>query len=112
MESRFKVKFLENVKDFLDNLDDKTREKIYYNIWKSSQNNDNELFKKLQDEIWEFRTLYNKTHYRLFAFWDKEDKENTIIISTHGIIKKNDKTPKGEIEKAENLRTKYFKEKK
>ena len=69
------------------------------------------LFKKLQDEIWEFRTLYNKTYYRLFAFWDKDDKENTIVISTNGLIKKTDKIPKGEIEKAERLRTQYFNEK-
>lgn len=111
MNERFKIKFLNEVKDFLDDLDDKAREKIYYNIWKSTQINDNELFKKLQDEIWEFRTLYNKTYYRLFAFWDKEDKEDTIVISTHGLIKKTDKTPKGEIEKAERLRTQYFYEK-
>ena len=41
-----------------------------------------ELFKKLENsEIWEFRTLYNKTAYRLFAFWDKE--KETLVIATH-----------------------------
>jgi len=34
------------------------------------------------------------------------------VISTHGLIKKTDKTPKSEIEKAERLREKYFNEKK
>jgi uncharacterized protein (TIGR01639 family) len=52
--------FLENCSEFLDSLDEKTRDKIIYNIWKARQVNDNELFKKLQDEIWEFRTLFNK----------------------------------------------------
>jgi hypothetical protein len=33
------------------------------------------------------------------------------VISTHGLIKKTDKTPKGEIEKAERLRIKYFTDK-
>ena len=108
MEYRFRVNFLEEAKEFLDSLDENSRDKIYYNIWKSRQINDNELFKKLQDEIWEFRTLYNKTYFRLFAFWDKTEKEDTIVISTHGIIKKTDKIPKGEIEKAEKLRTQYF----
>jgi phage-related protein len=112
MEYRFKVEFLEDCIDFLDHLDEKTRNKIYYNIWKARQINDDELFKKLQDEIWEFRTLYNKTYYRLFAFWDKEDKVDTVVISTHGFIKKTDKTPKAEIEKAERLRNQYFNEKK
>ncbi len=94
MDYKFRVEFLEEAKIFLDGLDDKTKEKILYNIWKARFVNDNELFKKLQDEIWEFRTKFSKTHYRLFAFWDKTDKENTVVISTHGLIKKTDKTPK------------------
>jgi phage-related protein len=56
--------------------------------------------------------LYSKTYYRLFAFWDKEDKDEIVVISTHGFIKKADKTPKAEIEKAERLRNQYFNEKK
>ena len=111
MDYKFRVDFLEEVKDFLDNLDEKARDKIFYNIWKARSTNDKELFKKLQDEIWEFRTLYRKTYYRLFAFWDKDDKIETVVISTHGLIKKTDKTPKSEIEKAERLREKYFNEK-
>src|SRR5699024_4365693 len=107
----FRVDFLDEAKAFLDSLTEKPRDKIVYNIWKARQINDNELFKKLQDEIWEFRTLYNKKYYRLFAFWDKADKTDTVVISTHGIIKKTAKTPKSEIEKAERLRQKYFNEK-
>jgi len=51
--------------------------------------------------------LYNKTAYRLFAFWDETEK--SMIIVTHGIIKKTGKTPKKEIEKAKQLRTEYLK---
>lgn len=109
---KFRVEFLQDCKDFIDSLDEKTRNKIIYNIWKARTVNDNELFKKLQDEIWEFRTLYNRFHYRLYAFWDKSDKEDTVVISTHGMIKKTEKAPKSEIEKAERLREKYFNEKK
>ncbi|MEZ4906070.1 MAG: type II toxin-antitoxin system RelE/ParE family toxin [Saprospiraceae bacterium] len=84
-EYKFRVEFLEEAKEFLDSLDDKTRNKIIYNIWKSrSVNaNDKELFKKLRDETWEFRTLYNKFYYRLFAFWDKTDKSDSVVVSTH-----------------------------
>ena len=70
----FKVKFLEEAKKFLDSLDKKPRDKIFYNIWKSKISKDEELLKKLDDEIWEFRTLYNKSAYRLFAFWDEIKK--------------------------------------
>jgi phage-related protein len=108
---KFKVQFLEDAKDFLDNLADKPREKIIYNIRKAQMTKDKELFKKLNGEIWEFRTLYNKTHYRLFAFWDKTEKIDTIVISTHGLIKKTDKTPLGDINKAERLRILYFQQK-
>jgi phage-related protein len=68
-------------------------------------------FKKLKGEIWEFRTLINKIHYRLFAYWDKSVNNETFVISAHGIIKKTDKTPPGDIAKAENLRKLYFEQK-
>lgn len=88
MDYKFRVDFLEVAKGFLDSLDEKTRAKVIYNIWKSRSINDKELFKKLQGEIWEFRTKYNKLYYRLFAFWDKTDKAETVVIATHGLIKK------------------------
>jgi len=108
MKEKFIVQFLEEAAEFIDKLDEKTRDKIIYTIQKSRVSNDKELFKKLKGEIWEFRTFYNKTHYRLFAFWDKTGNTDTVVISTHGLIKKTDKTPQGEIEKAENLRKQYF----
>ena len=107
-ELKFRVELLEEAKQFLDSIDEKSREKIIYNIWKSRGANDKEPFKKLQDEIWEFRTQYNKIYYRLFAFWDKADKKDTIVISTHGIIKKTDKISKKEIEKAKRIRQQYL----
>ncbi|TAG54002.1 MAG: type II toxin-antitoxin system RelE/ParE family toxin [Cytophagales bacterium] len=111
MNKKFRVVFLDSAKTFLEELDEKSRNKILYNIWKSTDINDNELFKKLENEIWEFRTLYNKVYYRLFAFWDKTNSNDTVVITTHGIIKKTDKILKAEIEKSEKLRIQYFNEK-
>ena len=111
MTEKFKVQFLEEAAVFLDNIDEKAREKIIYNIRKAQITLDKEHFKKLNDEVWEFRTLFNKTNYRLFAFWDKTDKHDTVVISTHGLIKKTDKTPQGDIDKAEKMRTIYFEQK-
>jgi phage-related protein len=45
----------------------------------------------------------------LFAFWDKDI--NTLVVATHGIMKKTQKTPKSEIAKAEGIRQKYFENK-
>ncbi len=109
-DPRFTVKFLEVAKEFLDKLDDKAREKIFYNIWKSRSVNDKELFKKLNGEIWEFRTSYNRIAYRLFAFWD--ESENSVVVATHGVIKKSDKIPKKEIGRANKLKIEYLKLKK
>lgn len=108
---KYDVHFLQTAKDFLDKLDSKTREKVLFNIWKSKVTNDPKLFKKLTEEIWEFRTLFNRKQIRLFAFWVKRENQMTLVIATHGLIKKTQKTPKKEIEKAELLRKKYFDEK-
>lgn len=105
---KFQVLFLTEAREFLLSIDAKSRDKVIFNLDKAKIKTDNELFKKLKGEIWEFRTLYNKTHYRIFAFWDKEDKQETLVLTTHGIIKKTDKTPEKEIEKAEQIRLKYF----
>ena len=61
-------------------------------IRKAQTQHDPELFKKLKDEIWEFRTLFQGLQYRLLAFWDKTNSENTLVISTHGFVKKRSKT--------------------
>ena len=111
MTEKFKVEFLKEVFEFLDGVDKKARNKILFNIDRAKIKNDNTLFKKLTTDIWEFRTLYNKKQYRLFAFWDKSDNKVTIVIATHGIVKKTQKTPKKEIDKATELMNKYFESK-
>ena len=105
---KYEVQFLEPAKEFLDKLNNKTKEKIIFNIWKSRETNDSRLFKKLTGEIWEFRTLFNRKQFRLFAFWVKQKNQMTLVIATHGFIKKTQKTPKNEIERAEQLRKDYF----
>lgn len=106
-----KLLFMNSAIEFLHSLPLQARDKIYYNIHRVvNGEKDESLFKKLENsEIWEFRTQYNKTAYRLFSFWDKE--EETLIVATHGIIKKKQKTPSKEISKAEKARKNYYKDK-
>jgi phage-related protein len=111
MDKKFDVDFLGEAIDFLDTLDEKTRRKIYYNARKAQIVNDPELFKKLTEYIWEFRTLYKKKYYRLLAFWDKTNKTEILVLATHGLVKKTKKTPKSEIKKAEEIRKTYFEQK-
>ena len=111
MKQKFEVVLLEDVWEFLDTLDEKAKEKIFYNIDKSKYVNDPEIFKKLDNEIWEFRTIYNKTYYRVLSFWDKTEKSETLVVATHGIIKKTDKIHKGDIEKTRAIMKLYFEQK-
>ena len=111
MTEKFKVEFLPEAVEFMNNLDQKAQQKIYYNIRKAQLTNDPELFKKLNGNIWEFRTFYNKTHFRIFAFWNKSQGQQTLVLSTHGLIKKTDRTPKIDLEKAERIREQYLAQK-
>ncbi len=111
MEKNFEVVFLDEAFDFLRSLDKKHYEKILFNIRKVQVDRDPEFFKKLKDEIWELRTLYQGFQYRLLAFWDKTDSQNTLVISTHGYIKKRSKVPENEIQRANQLMIKYFENK-
>ena len=107
--SRFKLVLTEEADSFIKRLPRAAARKIDSNIKRIADGEQNsELFKKLKGtEIWEFRTLFNKVKFRLFAFWDTE--EETLVIATHGIIKKTQKPPAKEIAKAERIRQEYFK---
>jgi hypothetical protein len=111
MDKLFNIIFLEDAFEFLSNLDKKHYEKILFNIRKAQIEQDAALFKKLKDEIWEFRTLYHGLHYRLLGFWDKTNLDETLVVSTHGLIKKRSRIPENEIIKAKHLRSLYFADK-
>ena len=104
----FETIFLEEANQFLATLDEKSVRKVLYNIDLAEQTNDPRLFKKLQRDIWEFRTRFAGKQIRLLAFWDKSDNKQTMVIATHGFIKKVDKVPDQEIDRAVNLREKYL----
>ena len=104
----FETRFMEEANKFIAELDPKTIRKIIYNIDLAEQTNDPKLFKKLQNEIWELRTKFGGIQIRLLAFWDKKDNKKTLVIATHGFIKKVDKVPANEINRAIRLRDKYF----
>ncbi len=105
---KLKIVLMDEANEFLDSIPEKAQRKVTYNLLKIEGGEiDKELFKKLENtDIWEFRTLFSGVCYRLFAFWDKDG--DTLVIATHGIIKKTQKTPSKEIAKAEKIRKQYF----
>ena len=96
------------VQEFLDSLTAKTAQKV---TWVLSLIEDLDVvpttyFKKLivSEEIWECRIQLGSNAYRIFCFFDG----NSVVVLTHGLVKKTQKTPKGEIEKAESYRRDYL----
>jgi phage-related protein len=104
----FETRFLKEAEKFIAGLDPKAVKKVFYNIDIAEQTNDPRLFKKIKNEIWEFRTLYAGFQIRLLAFWDKTEPTQTLVFATHGFIKKAQKTSAEDISRAERIRKKYF----
>jgi phage-related protein len=111
MKVKFEVELLPEAFAFIKKQDLKTRKKIFQNLNRAKESLDSTLFKKLNSEIWEFRTRFNGIQYRLLAFWDKSDDKETLVFATHGFKKKTDKVNKREILKADKIRIQYFKNK-
>ncbi|HAM49898.1 MAG TPA: hypothetical protein DCP92_04090 [Nitrospiraceae bacterium] len=97
------------MREFLESLSGKVAQKI---AWVLSLVEDLDVvpttyFKKLvgTEEIWECRIQLGSNAYRIFGFFDG----NNLVVLTHGLIKKTQKTPQREIEKAETYRRDYLK---
>lgn len=105
---KFTAVFLEPADAFLKQIDPKAKAKLIYQIEKSKSALDPKVFKKLDESIWEFRAEHKRIQYRLLAFWDKRDDEFTLVVATHGFIKKTDKVPGQELERAHKIRNLYY----
>lgn len=75
---------------FVRSLPLKVQQKITYNYKKIEQGvMDKELFKKLENsDIWEFRTLFNGSCYRLFSFGTRKLK---LWLLPHMVLSKSHK---------------------
>lgn len=105
---KFEVRYLPEVDDFFDEIGEKATRKILYNIGLAKEGIDPRLLKKIDTTIWELRSEYQGNQYRLLAFWDKRDNRNTLIVATHGFIKKTNKVPDREVHRAYLIREKYL----
>lgn len=97
------------IKEFIDSLPAKAAQKV---TWVLSLLEDLDIvpssyFKKLigTEEIWECRIQSGSNTYRIFCFF----LNNSVVVLTHGLVKKRQKTPKQEIEKAEAYRKDFLK---
>jgi len=105
---KYKVILSKEVVEFLREQNPKAVKKILSIIdYVAGGDTNKDFFKKLDGtEIWEFRVQFAGIAYRMLAFWDTA--EQAMIITTHGFIKKTQKTPQKEIDRAERKRKEYF----
>lgn len=96
------------IRDFLDSLPGKVAQKV---TWVLRLLEDLEIvpvsyFKKLTGSkgIWECRIQFGSNAYRLFCFFANGD----VVVLTHGIVKKSQKTPKHELERAKTYRQDFL----
>ncbi|MBZ0155059.1 MAG: type II toxin-antitoxin system RelE/ParE family toxin [Alphaproteobacteria bacterium] len=96
------------VLEFLDSLPGKVAQKVTWvlNLLEELDVVPSTYFKKLvsTEEIWECRIQLGSNAYRIFCFFDG----HSIVVLTHGLIKKTQKTPQREIERAEAYRKDYL----
>lgn len=110
-----KIKFYEDkngrvpVKEFLDSLDIKMRQKMLRSI-QALQDMGTALrmplSESLDDGIFELRAKVGTNISRVMYFFIIGDR----AVLTHGFIKKTQKTPPREIERAKKMRADYMKQ--
>jgi phage-related protein len=99
------------VEEFLNSQPSKVAQKITWvlEIIESYDIIPATYFKKLVNtNLWECRIQFGSNIYRILCFFEG----NSIIILTHGFIKKTQKTPLSEIERAEQYFNDYMKRRK
>ncbi|MEI8006481.1 MAG: type II toxin-antitoxin system RelE/ParE family toxin [Bacteroidota bacterium] len=109
-DKSIEILFLQQAEDFLDKIEKPVRKKFFVSFHKTKSRIFGEWFKKMSstDNLFEFRVDYMGRFYRLFAFWDSRDLRQTLVVCTHGLIKKSKRTPKHDIKKAEEIKANYF----
>lgn len=102
--------FTAEATEFLKSLEKSVRQDFGISVRKLQQGEAVGNFKKLvnTDGIYEFSVNAPNHTYRLFAFWDTRGTTATLIVCTHGLDKKTQKTPPQEIRKAEQLKKQHF----
>lgn len=98
------------VAEFLDSLNSKQAKKVTWvlNLNETMDQVPKEYYKKLTgtDEIWEVRVQFASVIFRILGFND----ENKLVL-TNGFVKKSQKTPRREIDIAEQRKADYFTQK-
>lgn len=96
------------IEEFLDRLPSKVAQKVLwvFELIRELDMIPSQYFKKLHGtyDLWECRIAQGGNIYRVFAFFEKGD----LLILTHGIMKKTQKTSRDELRKAEQYKADWL----
>ena len=99
------------VEDFLDSLSDQRAQKLarVLRLIERLERVPEQYLKKLvgTDQLWEIRVQAGGKSYRLLGFLDGP----VLLILTNGFLKKQQKTPRQEVELAQRRRAEYLQRK-
>jgi len=105
------IAYKDNFINFYKAQDLKIQEKIEYvlDLVRFERQVPKKFYKLLEntDGIWEIRVITTFKSIRILCFHD----DGNLVVLTNCFLKKTQKTPKKEIEKAEKLKKEYFTEK-
>lgn len=104
--------FKDYFEKFYDSQNEKVQRKILWTL-KVIEEIDGipeTYFKHLKNTsgLYEIRVQVGTNIYRIFCFFDRDN----LVVIGHGFQKKSQKTPKQEIEKAEQIKKEYYESKK
>ena len=104
--------FKDYFENFYDNQTVKVQKKILWTlrIVEEIDRVPEIYFKHLKNTsgLYEIRVQVGSNIFRIFSFFDK----NNIVVIGHGFQKKSQKTPKQQIERAEQIKKEYYDSKK
>lgn len=95
------------IKDFIENLNKSTKKKVFALLERAANKGipkNHEKFKKIEDKLYEFKSY----QVRLFCTFEN----NKVILLISGFVKKSNKIPKREKERAKRLLKKYYEDRK
>jgi phage-related protein len=110
LKKKIEVELLDEASEYFFKMPLKIQEKFLKSFEKTEVGFVGDWFTKieLKEGIFEFRQRDEEKFYRIFAFWDNALPSKTLILATHGLNKKTNKTPKSDIDKAIAVKKKYF----
>ena len=107
-EQRSLFFFKSYFEEFYENQDFKVQKKILwtFKIIRELKRIPENYLKYIKNStgLYEIRVQVGNNIFRIFCFFDQDD----LVVIGHGFQKKSQKTPKKEIERAEQIKAEYY----